>query len=271
MTRAVIQAGGRGTRLYPYTTVLPKPLMPIGECPILEIVVRQLVHHGFRDITITVGHLGHLIMAVLGDGSCLGARIEYAREDKPRGTMGALSQFRDTDEPLLVMNGDLLTDFDFRAFMCQHLENDAYLSVGVYYKEIPVSLGVLEIDDACRAVGFREKPVLSFPCSMGIYAVSPELIALIPSKGVFGFDDLMALCFDRDITVRAHPFHGLWLDIGRPEDYASAGQLFQEHHLRLCPPIARGTASARPGAKRSLDVAYDGRGEPVAPALAGGR
>jgi NDP-sugar pyrophosphorylase family protein len=235
MTRAIIQAGGKGTRLYPYTTVLPKPLMPIGECPILEIVVRQLVHHGFRDITITVGHLGHLIMAVLGDGSGFGARIEYALEDKPRGTMGALSRFKGVNEPLLVMNGDLLTDFDFHTFMSKHEEDGTSLSVGVYYKEIPVSLGVLEIDETCRAVGFREKPVLSFPCSMGIYAVSPDLTELIPSRGVFGFDDLMTLCFERDIAVRAHPFHGLWLDIGRPQDYARAGKLFQKHHLRLCP------------------------------------
>jgi NDP-sugar pyrophosphorylase family protein len=259
MTRAIIQAGGKGTRLYPYTTVLPKPLMPIGESPILEIVVRQLVHHGFCDITITVGHLGHLIMAVIGDGSCFGARIEYAREDKPRGTMGALSRFRGIDEPLLVMNGDLLTDFDFHSFMSEHEEHGTSLSVGVYYKEIPVSLGVLEIDDTCRAVGFREKPVMSFPCSMGIYAVNRDLTELIPSKGVFGFDDLMALCFERDITVRAHPFHGLWLDIGRPQDYARAGKLFQKHHLRLCPaqaPARAPTAKRRSG---GIPLAVGGR------------
>jgi NDP-sugar pyrophosphorylase family protein len=236
MKRAIIQAGGRGTRLYPYTTVLPKPLMPIGDHPILEIVLRQLVHHGFLDVTITVGHLGHLIMAVLGDGSRFGARVRYLREEEPRGTMGGLSQFGSIDEPLLVMNGDLLTDFNFRAFMREHLTSEASLSVGVCYKEVPISLGVLEVDKSQRVSGFREKPVLSFPCSMGIYAVSPDLIPHIPASGVFGFDDLMALCLAERIAVRAHPFDGLWLDIGRPEDYASAAQLFQEHRARLVPP-----------------------------------
>ena len=236
MKRAIIQAGGKGTRLYPYTAVLPKPLMPIGDQPILEIVVQQLVHHGFRDITITVGHLGHLIMAVLGDGGRWGARISYSREDEPRGTIGALSQLKGVKDTLLVMNGDLLTDLNYRHFFESHRASGASLTVGVCYKEIAVSLGVLELDGRSRAVGFREKPVLSFPCSMGIYAVSPDLIPHIPASGVFGFDDLMALCLAERIAVRAHPFDGLWLDIGRPEDYASAAQLFQEHRARLVPP-----------------------------------
>jgi NDP-sugar pyrophosphorylase family protein len=235
MTRAIIQAGGKGTRLYPYTTVLPKPLMPIGEAPILEIVVRQLVHFGFCDLTITVGHLGHLIVAVLGDGSRWGARIEYVWEDKPRGTMGSLADLAGLDEPVLVMNGDLLTDFDFGAFMEAHEASDTDLSVGVYNKKIPVSLGVLDHDATGRVLGFREKPVLSFPCSMGIYAVGPGIFPLIPRTGVFGFDDLMALCLADGIPVRAHPFDGLWLDIGRPEDYAEAAKLFEEHRSRFLP------------------------------------
>src|SRR5262245_55703162 len=167
MTRVVIQAGGRGTRLYPYTTVLPKPLMPIGDAPILEIVVRQLVHHGFPEITITVGHLGHLIMAVLGDGSRWGARIDYAYENQPRGTIGALSALERIDGPVLVMNGDLLTDFNFGDFMAAHRAGGTQLSVGVCHKSIPISLGVLELNADLQVAGFREKPVLSFPCSMG--------------------------------------------------------------------------------------------------------
>jgi len=235
MTRVVIQAGGKGTRLHPYTTVLPKPLMPIVDYPILEIVVHQLVHYGFRDITITVGHLGHLIVAVLGDGARLGARIEYMWEDEPRGTLGALSQLEDLDEPLLVMNGDLLTDFHYREFMDGHLLHGASLSVGVYHKRVPVSLGVLDLDDNNWAIGFREKPVLSFPCSMGIYAIEPELLRLIPDSGVYGFDNLMATCLAEGIAVRAHPFEGLWLDIGRPEDYTGASKLFIENRRRLMP------------------------------------
>ncbi len=252
MTRAVIQAGGKGTRLYPYTAVLPKPLMPIGDAPILEIVVQQLVHHGFRDLTITIGHLGHLIMAVLGDGSRFGARIDYARESKPRGTIGALSGLRDLHEPVLVMNGDLLTDFHFRDFMNAHRAGEADLSVGVYHKEIPVSLGVLDLDENNKAIGFREKPVLKFPCSMGIYAISPGLLPLIPRSGVFGFDDLMGLCLSRRIEVRAHPFDGLWLDIGRPEDYAGAAQMYHEHHERLLPPCRLDSPTPPPPTKNGL-------------------
>jgi NDP-sugar pyrophosphorylase family protein len=235
MSRVVIQAGGKGTRLYPYTTVLPKPLMPIGDAPILEIVLQQLVHYGFRDVTITVGHLGHLIQAVLGDGSRYGARIDYVREKEPRGTMGALSSLPELDGTVLVMNGDLLTDFNFRDFIEAHWAGETELSVGVYNKRIPVSLGVLDLDERHRAIGFREKPVLTFPCSMGIYAVEPGIRRLIPRHGTFGFDDLMALCLERDIAVRAHPFDGLWLDIGRPDDYAEAARLFQEHRARLLP------------------------------------
>jgi NDP-sugar pyrophosphorylase family protein len=257
MRRAVIQAGGKGTRLYPYTTVLPKPLMPIGDQPILEIVIRQLVHHGFKDVTITIGHLGHLIMAVLGDGSQWGARIQYTREDEPRGTIGALSQIKGVKEPLLVMNGDLLTDLNYHEFFETHRACGANLTVGVYYKEVAVSLGVLEVDDDHRAVGFREKPVLSFPCSMGVYALSPDLLSRIPATGVFGFDDLMALRLAKDVAVRAFPFDGLWLDIGRPEDYASASQLFEEHRSRLLPP--------RPAVKRlPLERLPDERPQPAA-------
>jgi NDP-mannose synthase len=239
MTRVVIQAGGKGTRLQPYTAVLPKPLLPIADYPILEIVVRQLVRYGFDDITITVGHLGHLIVAVLGDGSRLGARIDYLWEDRPRGTIGALSQLKDLDQPLLVMNGDLLTDFDYREFMDRHQTEGTSLSVGVYKKQVPISLGVLDVDENSLAIGFREKPILSFTCSMGIYAFEPELLHLIPRAGIYGFDDLMATCLSEGIAVRAHPFEGIWLDIGRPEDYARASKLFVRHRHRLAPTESR--------------------------------
>ena len=150
-----------------------------------------------------------------------------------------------------MMNGDLLTDLDYGEFYETHRACDASLTVGVYRKEIAVSLGVLEVDELHRAVGFREKPVLSFPCSMGVYAVSPNLLPLIPTQGVFGFDDLMALCLARNIPVRAFPFDGLWLDIGRPEDYASAAKLFQDY--RVAPvaahPGRQATHQTRPSVR----------------------
>lgn len=241
-SRVIIQAGGRGTRLAPYTTVLPKPLMPVDERPILEIMIRQLVSQGFDRITITLGYLGALIMAVLGDGRRLGAQIEYVHETDPRGTIGAVTLVEDLDEPFLVMNGDLLTDFDYRGFMNAHLADGAALSVGVYQKSVPISLGVFDLALGNRIVGFREKPTIALPCSMGIYAFDPNLLELIPRTGNFGFDNLMSVCLGNDVHVRAHVFDGIWLDIGRPEDYASATALFQEHRDRLLPedkPVLR--------------------------------
>ena len=235
MNRVVIQAGGKGARLHPYTKILPKPLLPVGDFPILEIVVRQLVHHGLFNITITLGHLGHLIKAVIGDGSQWGATIDYCWEDEPRGTIGALSQVANLDEPFLVMNGDLLTDFDYRSFLNYHLANDASISVGVYHKQVTISLGVLDLDDSDCLVGFREKPVISFPCSMGIYALNPDVLRLIPSTGTFGFDSLMALCLAQEIRVRTYHSRGLWLDIGRLEDYAIASDIFHENLSQLLP------------------------------------
>jgi NDP-sugar pyrophosphorylase family protein len=241
-SRVIIQAGGRGTRLAPYTTVLPKPLMPVDERPILEIMIRQLVSQGFDRITITLGYLGALIMAVLGDGRRLGANIEYVHETAPRGTIGAVRLVEKLDEPFLVMNGDLLTDFDYRDLMDAHLEEGADLSVGVYQKSVPISLGVFDLAQGNRIVGFREKPTIALPCSMGIYAFDPGLLELIPPMGNFGFDDLMSVCLARDVHVRAHVFDGIWLDIGRPEDYASATHLFHEYRERLQPeeqPVLR--------------------------------
>ena len=233
--RVIIQAGGKGTRLHPYTHVLPKPLMPIEDMPILEIVIRQLVHYGFTDIVITVGHLGHLLMAVFGDGRRWGARIEYNVEDEPRGTLGAIAQVRDLQEPFLVMNGDLLTDLDYRRLYEQHVKSGAQLSIGVYQKPVPISLGVFDLDARHQIVGFREKPVINFPCSMGVYVFNPELVRLVPARGVFGFDDLMAVCLKQHIPMQAFLFDGLWLDIGRAEDYAQASELLAAHRARLLP------------------------------------
>lgn len=228
MSRVIIQAGGEGTRLRPFTTVLPKPLMPVDGHSILEIMVRQFVSQGFSDITVTLGHLGHLIMAVIGDGQQWDAKIRYVWEKKPLGTIGAVTLIDDLDQTFLVTNGDLLTDFDYRAFTKDHRESKAALSVAVYQKTVPVSLGVCDVSHRRLITGFREKPTLVLPCSMGIYAFEPELLRLIPRERNFGFDDLMALCLSRDICVRAHPFEGVWMDLGRPEDYSSANEIFVE-------------------------------------------
>jgi len=237
MNRVIIQAGGLGTRLHPYTTVLPKPLVPVGEHPILETMVHQFVSQGFSRITITLGHLGHLIMAVIGDGSRFGAEVDYVWEEKPLGTIGAVTLVKDlNEEPFLVANGDLLTDFDYRTFMKEHASGQASLSVGTYHKKVEISLGVFELDVGRRITGFREKPTISLPCSMGIYAIEPALLDLIPRNQYFGFDDLMTICLDQDLPVRAHLFEGHWLDIGRHEDHAKASETFEAHRHAFLPP-----------------------------------
>jgi NDP-sugar pyrophosphorylase family protein len=231
----VIQAGGKGTRLYPYTAVLPKPLMPVGEMPVLEIVVRQLVHYGFDHLYVTTGHLAHLIEAFFGDGSSWDASITYVREDSPLGTIGPIRKIPRPAEPFIVMNGDLLTDINFRALYQHHLASDTLLTVAVYQGTVPVSLGVVEYNDDRRIVGFREKPSLSFWASMGIYIFSPELWDSIPQHTYYGFDRLMEDMLAHGMVATVFPWDGLWLDIGRPEDYERATEEFETHKDLLLP------------------------------------
>ena len=235
MGRVIVQAGGRGTRLLPYTSVLPKPLMPVGDHPILEIMIRQLVHYGFPQITVTLGHLAALIEAVVGDGRHLGAEITYVREYEALGTIGPVTLVEDLTEPFLVMNGDILTDFNYRDFFEAHVASGARLSVGLYRKAVPISLGVFEFDENGRVNGFREKPTLSFPCSMGIYAFRPDLVDLIPRDTAYGFDHLMSTCLEQDVHVQAILHDGIWLDIGRHEDYELATEIFTKQQDRLLP------------------------------------
>ena len=229
----VLQAGGKGTRLLPYTSVLPKPLMPVGDMPILEIVVTQLVRSGFNEIYVTTGHLGHLIESYFGDGSRWNARIAYLKEDKPLGTIGPVRLVQRPEVPFIVMNGDLLTDLDYRAFYESHLSGTSDLTVAVYEESVSVSLGVIEFDLQNEIVGFREKPNLSFWASMGIYVFSPHLWDSVPSGKYDGFDTLMADMLRNGDRVKVYPWRGLWLDIGRPEDYERAAQTFEQYRARF--------------------------------------
>jgi mannose-1-phosphate guanylyltransferase len=226
--KVVIQAGGKGSRLYPYTKVLPKPLMPVGGLPILEIVIRQLAASGFHDLVITIGHLGDMIRWCCGDGSKWGVHVEYVAEDQPLGTMGPLHQVKGLTQPFLVMNGDLLTDLDFGQFFRSHLASKAPLSIATYMKAVNITLGVLETDSADRVIGFREKPTLHFPCSMGVYGMNPDLLRLIPANQPFGFDSLMLRLLELGIKARSVRFDGTWMDIGRPEDFQLACEVFEK-------------------------------------------
>lgn len=217
----------------PYTVVLPKPLMPIGDFPILEVIVRQLRRCGFGHITLAVNHQADLIAAFFGDGSKWGLRIDYSLEDKPLGTMGPLRLIRDLPEHFLVMNGDTLTDLDYGAFHDAHLERGSPFTVSSYVREHRVDFGVLEPDASGHLTGFREKPVLTYEVSMGVYMVSRDTVRHIPQGESYGFDQLMLALIAHGSPANIRRHDGYWLDIGRPDDYMQAIDDFDRLSSRL--------------------------------------
>lgn len=226
--RAVILAGGKGTRLRPYTVVLPKPLMPLGDYPILEVIVRQLANAGFDHITMTVNHQADLIKTFFGTGEKWNVKIDYSLEDKPLSTMGPLTLIDDLPDNFLVMNGDILTDMDYAAFYEEHVSQGNIFTVSSYVRDHVNLYGVLEIDENKKLVDFHEKPVTRFEVSMGIYMLNKEVLDFIPHNQSYGFDVLMLdlIKANRNATVRK--FEGYWLDIGRPDDYMQAIEEFEE-------------------------------------------
>lgn len=224
--RAVILAGGLGTRLRPFTVVLPKPLMPIGEYPILEVVIRQFGRHGFDRITLAVNHHAELIKAFCGDGSRWGVAIDYSLEDQPLGTMAPLRLIADLPDHFLVMNGDVLTDFDFRGFYSEHVAQRRLFTIASHQREQKIDYGVLDTDDRGRLVGFQEKPTSRYQVSMGIYMVCRAVVELFPLVEPYGFDDLMRDLLAMGKSVHVSSYDGYWLDIGRPDDYHQAIEEF---------------------------------------------
>lgn len=227
--RAVILAGGKGTRLRPYTVVLPKPLMPLGDYPILEVILRQLVHAGFDHITMTVNHQADLIKTFFGTGEKWGIKIDYSLEDKPLYTMGPLSLINDLPENFLVMNGDILTDLDFAAFYNDHAANKNIFTISSYIREHVNLYGVLESDENQKLVDFKEKPVTRFEVSMGIYMLNKAVLEYIPHNEPYGFDHLMLDLIKANKNATVRPFEGYWLDIGRPDDYMIAIDEFEKN------------------------------------------
>ncbi len=224
--RAVVLAGGRGRRLAPYTTVLPKPLMPVGDRSILDIVLRRLGAAGFGDVTLAVGHLSHLICAVLGDGSELGVAVRYHHEEAPLGTAGPLATIPDLDETFLRLNGDVLTTLDLRAFVRAHERAGNVLTIATHRRVVRADYGVLRTDGAVgpthRVVTYEEKPELPYTVSMGIYALEPEAIEHVPPRRYCDLPDLVHALLAAGAPVGSYPFDGPWLDIGREDDYRRA-------------------------------------------------
>jgi NDP-sugar pyrophosphorylase family protein len=232
-----ILAGGRGVRLRPYTTALPKPLMPIGDqYAILDIILQQLKAQGFTRVTIAIGYLGSLIRAFVGDGSRWGLDIDYSEEEKPLSTIGPVLNFLDRlPEHFLVMNGDVLTDLDYAEMLNGHIRSRAPLTVATYQRNVAIDFGTLESIDG-HIVKFSEKPTLSYQVSMGVYALSRSTLTRYPKNVEFGFDNLVLDLLARQDRPRAYPFSGYWLDIGRPDDYDEANRCFEELRPVLLPP-----------------------------------
>jgi NDP-mannose synthase len=235
--RAVILAGGKGVRLRPFTVNFPKPLMPLGDSPILEVLIKRLVTFGITDITLTVGHLAELIRAYFHTHNRLTTqiRLRYVDEDEPTGTAGSLASVPDLDETFLVMNGDLLTDLDFNRLVSFHRREGAGLTIAAHRRRVKVDFGVLESDNNNRVIGYNEKPELCYDVSMGIYVYEPRVLKFIAPGTYLDFPDLVLKLIAAGEKVCAMPCDGLWLDIGRPDDYARAQAIYTEGKGGLSP------------------------------------
>jgi len=233
--KAVILAGGKGTRLRPFTAVLPKPLVPLGDMPVLEIVIKQLRHHGFEDLIVCAGHLAQLIMAFFGDGSRWGVSIEYSVEAKPLGTAGPLKLLDGLDEDFLVLNGDLLTTLSFSRLYAFHRERDADATIGTYRRRIESDFGVLDFDENMKLLSYREKPVIEHDVSMGVNVLSPRALSFIEPGRRFDIPELFTRISEEGGSVLGYQEDCYWLDIGRVEDYETAQDEFESKKKLFLP------------------------------------
>ena len=225
--QAIILAGGKGTRLKPFTTNIPKPLIPIDDTPILEIILRQLKHYGVKDIVMTVSHLSELIMAFFGDGKKLGLNITYLLEETPLGTAGAIKGVKNLADDFIVMNGDLLTTIDCKKMFELHKKNKKDVTIATYKKEIKIDLGILKIEQE-KLTDYIEKPTYSFDVSMGIYVFNKMVLDYISNEEKIDMPSLMLRLKSKDRNIMCYSGDYYWLDIGRAEDYEEANKIFVE-------------------------------------------
>ena len=229
--QAVLLAGGKGTRLRPYTHVLPKPLMPLGEAdpmPIIEVVLRQLGRFGFDDVTIITGYLTELIEAFCGDGSKFGTRLSYRRETTPLGTAGGLTLLERPREPVLVINGDILTTLDYGEMFAFHRRRGAAATIASYPREVKIDFGVLVFgDDPHILTGYQEKPEYSVEVSMGVYILDPLAWDYLKPGRALPMPDLLESMRHRGHDIHCYRQECYWLDIGRHDDYATANEIFE--------------------------------------------
>ena len=226
--KAVILAGGKGTRLAPYTTVFPKPMLPIGDTPILAIIIKQLAYYGFDEIIISVGYLAELLQAYFMNNNDIPKTIKlnFVREKHPLGTAGSLSLIPEQREPVLVMNGDTLTTLNYRQLVEHHNKRVAKITIATHKRDVYIDFGVLNTDDENTLMNYEEKPTLNYQVSMGVYVLDPNVLELIPHNERLDFPDLVKKVMARNEKVQCFMTDEYWLDIGRQDDYAKAVENF---------------------------------------------
>lgn len=233
--RAVILAGGEGRRLEPYTISFPKPLVPVGDMPIMEVVIRQLERCGFDRVTLATGHLSDLLVAYFGDGSKWNIEIDYSREKEPLGTVAPLGLIKDLPDDFLVMNGDVLTTLRYDHLCEYHKQSGAELTIACHRVSKKIDLGVIEFDGGLHVTGYREKPRLSYDVSMGVYVFSKSVLDLVKPGEYLDFPTVVTKLVQQGRKVKVYLSDNRWLDIGRPEDYAEASEIFKAKRNEFLP------------------------------------
>jgi len=226
---AIILAGGKGTRLVPYTTIFPKPLMPIGDVPVLDVVLKQLKRHGFTKVIMAVGYLAELLETYFGNGSKYGIDIQYSRESKPLGTAGPLSLIENLASPFLVMNGDILTTLNYTALIDYHKKRGAVATIAMHQRTVNVDFGVIELNRDNEISNYIEKPNLKYLVSMGIYIFESRVVSYIKPNEELDFPDLVKKLLENNEKVVGYPNDSYWLDIGRHDDYERAIDEFEKN------------------------------------------
>ena len=225
--KAVVLAGGKGTRLAPYTTILPKPLMPIDDMPILEVLLRQMKRAGITHVVLTVGHLASLLRAYFGDGAQWGMDITYSHEQEPLGTAGPIALVQGLEKrTFLVTNGDVLTTLDLKKLIEFHKKKGGIATIAAHQRQVKIDLGVIHLDGDGKVSGYIEKPTTDYTVSMGLYVFESRVLDYIPAGQYLDFPDLILKLLAHGETVNGYTFDGYWMDLGRPDDYAQANQDF---------------------------------------------
>ena len=231
--QAIILAGGKGTRLSPYTTVLPKPLVPVGDYPILEILCRQLAKCGVRKVVLTIGYHYELFQAFCGSGKKWGIDLQYSLEDKPLGTVGPVKLIENLEDNFLIINGDTLTDLDYRELYSLHVRENNIMTIATSTRFVDIDYGVIKMENDGHIASYNEKPKLQYLVSMGVNVLSKKVLDIIPGSVRFDFPQLVLELLNRNMPVRSYVHKGYWLDIGRPEDHATAVKQFEENRKKF--------------------------------------